>query len=208
MFNLIIKDFYIQKYLLLLYFGLIFFYFFTDLHISFVIIIVSCMFVINSHYYDERGKTNILLNSLPYSRKQIISSKYIGTLIFTTFVTILVITLNIILQVVTKTPTEILSIKNILISYLLIMTFTSFYLPFFYKFSQQYLLIAFSVLFVIIMVFANKISALFAENLDGIYNFLLSLSIINLYSLFTFIVVVCYFISWLISIKVYENKEF
>jgi len=33
--------------------------------------------------YDEKDNANILLNSLPYTRKEIVSSRYVGVLIFT-----------------------------------------------------------------------------------------------------------------------------
>ncbi len=51
--------------------------------VAYVIIICSAVFVINTYQSDDKDNANILVNSLPYTRKEIISSKYVGTLLFT-----------------------------------------------------------------------------------------------------------------------------
>jgi ABC-2 type transport system permease protein len=39
--------------------------------------------VLYRHIMDEKTSIHILLNSLPYTRKEIVSSKYIGACVFT-----------------------------------------------------------------------------------------------------------------------------
>lgn len=45
--------------------------------VAYVIIICSAVFVINTYQSDDKDNANILVNSLPYTRKEIISSKYV-----------------------------------------------------------------------------------------------------------------------------------
>lgn len=84
MLNLIWKDLLIQKRQIPLYVAIIAFCFWIgDVPLWWVAFITSISFIMNAFYYDEKDNINILLNSLPYTRRQIVISKYIGAIVFT-----------------------------------------------------------------------------------------------------------------------------
>ena len=85
MINLILKDVLIQKKLILFYIATIIIYLWAGVpSLLFLGFLYSVIFILNAFAYDEKDNANILLISLPYTRKEIVSSKYIGSLIFTT----------------------------------------------------------------------------------------------------------------------------
>lgn len=208
MLNLVWKDFYIQKLLMLLYIGIFGLYLFIDIHISMAIVFVSSMYVINSHFYDEKGSTNMLLNSLPYTRKQIVASKYVGSLVFTTLAVLFVLGLNFITQFIPRISVDKMTLEVVLISYLLVMIFTSFYLPFFYKFSKELLLAGFSILFLTFMLLARRFLDFVSTNFPEAINYFQSLPNYELNIMLTVFSIVCFTLSWLLSNKVYGNKDF
>lgn len=60
-----------------------FFAIFAD-HMSpaFVFLMASMYIPLNGYIYDEQVESNILLNSLPYTRKEIVAAKYIGAIAY------------------------------------------------------------------------------------------------------------------------------
>lgn len=203
MFNLMKKDFILQKRLLIVYIILLIFYLRADFSIVFSVVMISSLFVMNSHYYDEKDKANILLNSLPYTKKEIVSSKYIEALLSA----VIVILIYFIGQYIVDSSL-VFSFKQIIPCFLGTMLFTAFYLPFFYKFTQQYLLVAFSALVVIGIITARPIQEFVMANFEETIQLLQNLATIQLYGIMTILVIFIYVISWLLSIKIYSNKAF
>lgn len=82
--NLIRRDLIIQKSQLYLFIPCILFFIFAGTHLpAFFIFVFAGFFIpINAYSYDEKVETNILLNSLPYTRTQIIASRYIGAIFY------------------------------------------------------------------------------------------------------------------------------
>lgn len=78
MFNLIKKDLILQKNLLLVYLLVLVLLLSSGFHFGFIVVLLSSLFLFNSQYYDDKEKSHVLLNSLPYTRKEIVSSKYVG----------------------------------------------------------------------------------------------------------------------------------
>lgn len=204
MLNLIKKDFILQKRLLIVYVILLIIYLRADLNIVFSVVMISSLFVINSHYYDEKDKANILLNSLPYTKKEIVSSKYTEALLSAA----IIILLYVIGQYTLDNSLGNISFIQITSCFLGIMLFTAFYLPFFYKFTQQYVLVAFSALVVIVIITARPILEFVMSNFAETIQLLQSMATIQLYSIMTILVIFIYVISWLLSIKIYSNKAF
>lgn len=203
MFNLMKKDFILQKRLLIVYIILLIFYLRADFSIVFSVVMISSLFVMNSHYYDEKDKANILLNSLPYTKKEIVSSKYIEALLSA----VIVILIYFIGQYIVDSSL-VFSFKQIIPCFLGTMLFTASYLPFFYKFTQQYLLVAFSALVVIGIITARPIQEFVMANFAETIQLLQNLATIQLYGIMTILVIFIYVISWLLSIKIYSNKAF
>lgn len=204
MFNLMKKDFLLQKRLLILYVGLLIFYLWSDFNIVISVVMISSLFIMNSHYYDEKDKANIFLNSLPYTKKEIISSKYIEGLLTTA----IVLVGYIIGQFVVNSSLVSFSFEQVVLCFIGTMVFTAFYLPFFYKFTQQYLLVAFSIIVVLLVILIRPIMELILSNFPEAIQTLQGLATIQLFSISFILVTAIYVVSWLVSIKIYSNKAF
>lgn len=80
MLNLIRKDVMIQKNQLMLLLPLIavFALFGESFSPIFIFSVISVYIPINAYIYDEQAGANILLNSLPYTRKEIVAALVLG----------------------------------------------------------------------------------------------------------------------------------
>ncbi|MFY0520800.1 ABC-2 transporter permease [Lysinibacillus sp. UGB7] len=204
MFSLIRKDFLLQKHILLLYIAiLLLFSLFGDASV-YVGFIFSLSFIMSACSFDEKDNINILLNSLPYTRKEIVASKYIGALLFTMLFVIVMYVGDFILN---GNKASFL-VKEMLLIIGLVMITTSFLLPFLYKFKMQYLHMALVALVVIYLITIS----FFIRNLHDVVRELtqkiLTLQEIQLYFFAILLVIVLYIGSWLLSIRIYERKVF
>lgn len=204
MYNLIRKDILIQKNILIMYIAiLLLFPLFVGANV-YVGFIFSLSFILSACSIDEKDNINILLNSLPYTRKEIVSSKYIGALLFTLVVVIVMYVGDFLLN-----GENVLFLwKEMLLVIGLVMLTTSFLIPFLFRFKMQYLHIAFGSLVVIYMLTVS----FFVENLNDIVRELtrkfLTLQEVQVYSVAILTVVLLYIGSWLLSIRIYERKVF
>ena len=64
----------------------LFVYLFLETSSIWVGIIFCIVIIMNAFSMDEKTSINLLLNSLPYTRKEIVSSKYIGAIYFNCYV--------------------------------------------------------------------------------------------------------------------------
>ncbi|PER63517.1 ABC transporter permease [Priestia megaterium] len=212
MYNLIRKDFILQKYLMLFYLFIAIFYTMTDMSMGLVITVLSVFFTINSHYYDEKGKNNVLINSLPFSRKQIIASKYIGVLIFLFITTLIIWLIRFICQDIVSHSMTRGSITELLISYAIAILFVSFYFPFFYRFPNRILLSGFSILVIMMVALGKTIVSRFgnvmSDFINGIQTFASQFSTTGLYISAFVITILIFSSSWFLTLKIYENKDF
>ncbi|HJF31761.1 MAG TPA: ABC-2 transporter permease, partial [Sporosarcina psychrophila] len=135
MFNLIRKDILLQKTTLLILLPLLVVFLFMENSYVWIGIIFSISIVMNAYSVDEKSASHILLNSLPYTRKEIVSSKYIGTFIFIGSVIFTIFIGNLIIH------QEIMMWKDILLIVSSVMVAISLLFPFSYKFKSQYMLI-------------------------------------------------------------------
>ncbi|MEC1446936.1 ABC-2 transporter permease [Bacillus haynesii] len=86
MFNLIRKDIVLQKKTLAVLFLGLCVYLTLDVSPIWVGIAFSIAIFMNAISIDEKSSIHMLLNSLPYTRKEIVSSKYIVVVLFTCMV--------------------------------------------------------------------------------------------------------------------------
>ena len=212
MYNLIRKDFILQKYLMLFYLFIAIFYTMTGMSMGLLITVLSVFFTINSHYYDEKGKNNVLINSLPFSRKQIIASKYIGVLIFLFITTLIIWLIRFICQDIVSHSMTRGSITELLISYAIAILFVSFYFPFFYRFPNRILLSGFSILVIMMVALGKTIVSKFgnvmSDFISGIQTFSSQFSTTGLYISAFVITILIFSSSWFLTLKIYENKDF
>ena len=204
MLNLIKKDILLQKNLGLVYLGLIILYLYIDISLVITIIMTCSLFVLHSHYYDEKDHSNMLLNSLPYSRKEIVTSKYLEALIVFIPVTIISIVSKLIF---TGGDFE-FSYTSLLIGLFGTMIFTAIYLPFFYKFTQQYIMIIGAALMGLAIALMPAITRFVTKHFSDQINTILNMSEIQLYTIFGGISIVLFALSWRLTISIYSKRTF
>lgn len=204
MLNLILKDILIQKSTLIIYIATILLYLLVNVSPVFIVFVYSVVFILNAFSSDEKDNANILLNSLPYTRKEIVSSKYIGALIFTGLFICYTYLANYLLN-----GTMVLILwKEILLNMGLVMIAISFILPISYKFKTKYLTIICIALVGIYMVVINYFVPNFNDRLRSLVQNFMTVQELQLYLIATIIIIFLFISSWLLSIRIYERKAF
>ncbi|WP_062352787.1 ABC-2 transporter permease [Bacillus kwashiorkori] len=202
MLNLIRKDFLLQKNILLIMLTLLFVSINFATSAIWVGILFSIAIVMQCFSADEKSPIHLLLNSLPYSRKEIVSSKYIGACVFVILVLVTIFIGHLIIH------KEIFPWRNMLFITNIVLIFISFAFPFSYMFNSHYLLIASGVLFVLYLMLIN----LFLPNLNDmireISGLVLALDNDQSYLIVSLGVLIIYFFSWVLSIRIYSKKIF
>ena len=168
--------------------------------------------IIGAFGTDEKPAINNFLNSLPYTRKEIVSSKYIGALIFTFIIVLILFIGNFIIH------REIIDWKESLLIVGLVLLFVSFYFPFSYKFKGQYFLNGTLVIGAAALILINFILPKLGpviddrmnigEKIEWIVQKLFTLQDVQLYGLIAIVIIVVYACSWLLSIRIYSKKVF
>jgi len=202
MFNLIRKDILLQKTTLLIMLPLLVVFLFMENSYVWIGIIFSISIVMNAYSVDEKSASHMLLNSLPYTRKEIVSSKYIGTFIFIGLVVFTIIIGNLIIH------QEIMMWKDILLIVSSVMITISFLFPFSYQFKSQYMLIGTLVALGIYLVIIPFIVPNMNDKVREFVQMLLTLQAAQFYLFIVISVMALYACSWLLSIRIYERKVF
>ena len=174
--------------------------------------IISIAIIMTTFAADEKSSINKFLNALPYTRKEIVSSKYISALVLT-FIVVFGIFIGTFIM-----HKEIIDWKEMMLVISLVLIFVSFAFPFSYKFKSQYLMTGSAILFVALMVIGNviipKVIPMLEDTMDleekvnGLVQKLFSLQDVQLYGLIAIVIVVLYGCSWLLSIRIYSKKVF
>ncbi|MDG5473703.1 ABC-2 transporter permease [Jeotgalibacillus sp. ET6] len=202
MFNLIQKDILLLKYIFLILLPILIGYLLLDNSSILMGFLASIILIQAAFAIDEKPSINILLNSLPYTRKEIVSSKYIGSVIYIFIIFFAILIMNLVMHGII-TPWE-----ELFITFLLVIGFTSFMLPFLYRFKSQYLLIASLGIFVTYLV----VIGLFIHNLNDrireLVHTLLTIQDYQIYLLLVSLGMILYVGSWFLSVRIYRNKVF
>lgn len=204
MFNLIFKDILIQKKILLFYIATLIIYLIIDVSSILIVVVYSLTFINMALSYDEKDNANILFNSLPYTRKEIVSSRYVGVLIFTSL--FIMITYGGRFLLYGKEAS--FSWKAILLIMGLVMVAISFMLPVFYKFKRQYLVFFAGALVGIYLLMKNFLVPNLNNTLRELTRKFLTLQETQMYLVAIFTIAILYIGSWILSIRIYERKAF
>jgi len=202
MFKLIRKDLLLQKRILMTMLPLLLISIYLTTSVIWVAIIFCIAFTMDVFTKDESPSTNLFWNALPFTRKEIVSSKYIGALIYIFLVLITIFIGNLIMY------QELIQWEQILLIMSIVLTFISFAFPFSYLFKSQYLLIASGVLFVLYLIIINTFVPNLNDIIREITQFALSMEYYQLYLLVFLAIVVLYIFSWMLSIRIYSRKIF
>ncbi|MEK5185339.1 ABC-2 transporter permease [Solibacillus sp. FSL R5-0449] len=201
MFNLIRRDVILQKKQLLLFVPFVIFFIFMEANPAMIFLVASILIPFNTYAYDEKVETNILLNSLPYTRSEIIASRYIGAVIYM----VLAIGVTSLTLFVFNKP---FTLTHIAIGCSLFLVFASFTFPLFYLFKPGYIFPTVLISFLLLAAVGPSIVLFLAEQLTVIKDFIVNLSNPALYTGATIIVITIYVGSWLVTNSIYQRKAF
>lgn len=202
MFNLISRDLILQKKFLLVYVAVILIFVLMNKHDpAFIFILASIFIPFNTLAYDEKTETNILLNSLPYTRTEIVTARYVGAIIYT----LLSIAFTSLLFVVFG---HTFTVRDAAIGLGLFLIFAAFTFPLFYILKPGNISTAVLISFILLSFIGPSVFMYAAEKLTFITQFIQSLSEFALYAGAAVTIVVIYSLSWLLATTAYKRKAF
>src|SRR5690625_1377840 len=201
MINLIKRDAIIQKNQLLIFIPLILFFVFMDTHPVIIFLVASIFIPFNAFAYDEKVETNILLNSLPYTRKKIIAARYLGSLVY---MFISVVFTCIALYVFNKPFT----IEQMGFGISIFIIFAACTFPLFSVLKQGYITLFLLISFIVLVGTVPSFVSNILHHLPEITEFIMALPTLLLYGSVFFITISLYVGSWMLSTYIYQRKAF
>lgn len=174
--------------------------------ITFIMPLIGLMLFISTFSYDDFNNWNSYASTLPNGRKNVVKAKYIASIIMTIFLAIVSIVISIAINY-----TKINSIKidetmsKIMGTMLSVVIIISLLYPIMFKFgSTKGRIILFAGILII-----STISGLLSQFID-MSNVINTINMIDQYTYIAIptISVILLYISYLISNKIYLNKEF
>jgi len=199
MFNLIRKDIALQKSALSIW---LLFYLLLGLPSIFGGVAISTAAIMSVYTMDEKSSIHMLFNSLPYTRKEIISSKYMGAFIVTCLVIVVLFIVNLIFY------QELIAWREIPFILSFVMVVMSLIFPFAYRFKSQYILIVALVLCVIYVFVRSFYIPNLNDKTDELVQMVLTLQAVQFYLFVVLSAIALYACSWLLSIQIYARKVF
>src|SRR5699024_8311427 len=200
MINLIRRDVIMQKRNLLVFIPFVLFFIIMNSHPTLTFLVASIFIPFNTFDYDKKAETNILLNSLPYTRREIIAARYIGAIVYMIFAVVLT---SLALLAFNKSFT----LTDIAIGSSLFLLFVALAFPLFYIFESNITLII-MISFILLVGIVPPTVYYLAEYVPYVTNFMLNLSNIVLYTSVAIIIAIIYIISWVTTTLVYQHKAF
>lgn len=177
-------------------------YTFVQVSPLFVGIVFAIVMAINLFAIDEKKSAQLLLNSLPFTRKEIVSSKYIAAFLY---IMCIIATISLLHFIVNQAIPNMYHL--VMIGIVSLFAVAIFY-PFAYRFSSKY----FTFLFIGIFAAYLLCIKLFVPNLnDQIRELVGNLSTVSQPMIYAYILVgtvIFYSMSWLLSIRIYSKKVF
>lgn len=221
MFYLIMKDLRIQKRSFLFAFLYTFFIIFVfrkpDFSESLYImmsIIIGYIFAFSAIGYDEKNNSDIFLLSLPIKKHSIVIAKYLSVFVFSIIGITISGSIGVIINISGFLPEfRFINFIDIITSFITMGFLMSLYYPFYFKFGSiniKLLNICFFMIFffapssIVKFLVSNKDNPLLQDMVQIITN--ISPSIFGL--LMMCIVIIIMIISSLISVRIYQNKDF
>lgn len=200
MFNLIRRDAILQKNQLLIFIPFILVFVIMNVHPALTFLVASIFIPFNAYAYDEKAETNILLNSLPYTRKMIIASRYISAIVYMA----LSIGLAIICLVIFDKP---FTLTDIAIGSGSFLAFAALTFPLFYLFRGKMTMVV-MILFFSSVLAGPPLVTFLAKHLTTVTDFIVSTSTQALYTGVAAVIVILYAASWSVATIIYQRKAF
>lgn len=202
MFNLIRRDVILQKRMILTFIPFILlFVILGSHHPAFIFLLASIFIPFNAFAYDEKAEVNILLNSLPYTRSEIIASRYLGAIVY------MILSIGV-TSVALGVFNRSFTMTDMAIGGALFLIFAAFTFPLFYILKPGYISMAVIIGFIVIAGIGPAIGLFMAERITTIIEFISSLSTLVRYVGAAIIVMMIYGVSWVVSTIIYQRKAF
>ena len=202
MVNLLIKDFFVHKIMLLCMLAGIFLYMLLDVSVILVGILFTLAIVAHIFTGDEKKSIQMLVSSLPYTRREIVSSRYLSAI---TFALLVIGAVAISDYAVNQ---QIPDWKQFFFVAGIIMLFFSFYFPFSYRFASKYLLIASIGGFLIYLFLLRFLVPNLNDLTRSMTTKILERNDVELWLGTSALLIILYLLSWMVSVRIYEKKVF
>ena len=201
MLNLIKRDVILQKRQLLLFIPFILVFILLGAPPVLIFLVASIFIPFNTYAYDEKVETNILLNSLPYTRTEIIASRYLGAIVY------MILSIGV-TSLALLAFNKHFTISDIAIGSGLFLLFAAFTFPLFQIFKQGYITTVILISFILLTWISRPIALYMNEHLATIIDFVDNTSVTVLYIGATFFIMLIYIISWGMTNSIYQRKAF
>ncbi|WP_019392198.1 ABC-2 transporter permease [Priestia filamentosa] len=201
--NLLLKDLFLNRYSILLSFVVFALTLANEIDTLYCFFLTLLFLIGTFTQYDGLNKVDMLVNALPYSRKQIVSSQYIGVIVCITSMLIVLSGALYVINFLFDQSFSLLSLKNIGLLYAVALLDAAFFVPISYIVSPKYLLLSFAIfglLTGIIIVPAMR----FYE--DYVLKFIANYGH-NLYYISGSIAILLFLLSWFFTIQIYKRKD-
>lgn len=203
MIHLVKKDLIIHKFGWFIYFAMLAFFVFVDRNdTEFIIALMSAIVTVYVFYFDEHANGHKLWNALPFTRKEIVSARYIILMINTVIISGAFIAMKLIIQ----GGSVQLTWQEIVGGSILVIICSAWFFPVLYWFSQSNrIFLCFVVYIASVVIGVYLLSDLFRSKTGSLVGspiwhgtMLLNLGLLA---------ICLYFVSWVISIIIYNKKE-
>ncbi|WP_019537437.1 ABC-2 transporter permease [Paenibacillus ginsengihumi] len=201
MLNLIRRDIILQKKQLMIFIPYILFFILMGSPAVLTYLVASIFIPFNAYAYDEKAETNILLNSLPYTRTEIIAARYLGAIVYmAASIGVTSLALLVFDKMFTWT--------DVAIAVGLFLVFASLTFPLFQILKPGYISTVVLTSFILISLVFLRMSRALPEYVTAISEFLERFSGPVIYTGAAVVVMAVYAVSWGVTTVIYQRKAF
>lgn len=177
-------------------------YTFVQVSPLFVGIVFGIVMAVNLFAIDEKKSAQLLLNSLPFTRKEIVSSKYIAAFLY---IMCIIATISVLHLIVNQ---AIPNMYHLLMIGIMSLLAVAIFYPFAYRFSSKYFTFLFIGIFAAYLLCVRLFIPNINDQIRAFVGYLSSASQPMIYAYIFVGTVIFYSISWLLSIRIYSKKVF
>ncbi|WP_042354102.1 ABC-2 transporter permease [Bacillus rubiinfantis] len=209
MYSLMLKEFLLLRKMLLLITGFIILFHILENPPVLAFSLAGFMFVSSSGSFESRSNSHIMLNSLPLNRSTIVTAKYIGAVIFGVFAIVIASLCQAFFYFILHTYQQPLpDVRQLLFGMISILLFTAIYYPILYKFGEKYTRIIFMIVLLGFILLGQILMYVLKNQVVAIQDFISQFSANGLIMAGSAVTIVLLLASWLLTVKIYQAKDF
>lgn len=208
MFNILYKEFVVQRTVILAYTVAAILFITQLMRVDGPLAVVSMLamfFTFGTSAHEDKNNSHVLLNSLPVARKEIVTAKYVFHIAFG----ICLIGLAFIYRTIVGALPKDAALWQYVIAVTVIVWFVSVFFPLYFWLGPRFVQIGMIALFIVMFTAVPLVYNLGVKhNFWGILEFVQSLPSFLLFVIVTAATIVLLIVSRLISVWLYERKQF